>query len=73
MSTMARHRAWQGPALFSFGFRPFFLGAGLWAAMSMVLWIAMISGFLSVPTRFTLVDWHAHAAHAGIFFIAVQG
>lgn len=73
MSTMARHRAWQGPALFSFGFRPFFLGAGLWAAMSMVLWIAMISGFLSVPTRFTLVDWHAHEFLFGYLGAVVAG
>ncbi|MEM1315429.1 MAG: NnrS family protein, partial [Pseudomonadota bacterium] len=29
---------------FSGGFRPFFLGAALWAAGSMALWIAMLAG-----------------------------
>lgn len=60
MRTMDRHRAWTGPALFSFGFRPFFLGAGIWAALTMALWIAMLSGLLDLPTRFDPVAWHAH-------------
>jgi len=30
-------RAWHGPALFSYGFRPFFLGVGVWAVVAMVL------------------------------------
>lgn len=53
-------RAWQGPALFSFGFRPFFLFAALWAAFAMVLWITALSGTLDLPTRFDPVSWHAH-------------
>lgn len=53
-------RAWQGPALFSFGFRPFFLFAALWAAFAMVLWIIALSGTLDLPTRFDPVSWHAH-------------
>ena len=60
MSTMDRHRAWEGPALFSFGFRPFFLGAGIWATVTMALWIAVLSGRLILPTRLHPVDWHAH-------------
>ena len=30
-------RAWQGPALFSFGFRPFFLFGAAWVALAMFL------------------------------------
>ncbi|WP_158453411.1 integrase core domain-containing protein [Rubellimicrobium thermophilum] len=30
-------RAWTGPAILGFGFRPFFLAAGLWAALAMAL------------------------------------
>ena len=38
MTTTAQQvRAWKGPAVLSFGFRPFFLGGALWAAISMVL------------------------------------
>ena len=31
-------RAWRGAAVLSRGFRPFFLGAGVWAAVGMTLW-----------------------------------
>ena len=53
-------RAWQGPALFSFGFRPFFLFGALWAALAMLLWLPALSGALELPTRFDPVSWHAH-------------
>jgi uncharacterized protein involved in response to NO len=53
-------RAWQGPALFSFGFRPFFLFGALWVALAMLLWLPALSGAISLPTRFDPVSWHAH-------------
>ncbi|WP_417526149.1 NnrS family protein [Marinovum sp.] len=53
-------RAWQGAALFSFGFRPFFLFGTLWAGFAMGLWIAVITGGHVLPTRFDPVAWHAH-------------
>lgn len=53
-------RAWQGPAILSFGFRPFFLFGALWAALAMVLWMLMLTGSLELPTRFDPVSWHAH-------------
>ena len=59
-SSAEQMRAWQGPALFGFGFRPFFLFGALWAAMAMVLWIMALSGALDLPTRFDPVSWHAH-------------
>ena len=60
MGTAAQMRAWTGPAILSFGFRPFFLGGALWAVAAMVLWILMLSGQLALPTRFDPVSWHAH-------------
>ncbi|PWR03352.1 short-chain dehydrogenase [Meridianimarinicoccus roseus] len=53
-------RAWKGPALFSFGFRPFFFFGALWVALAMLLWLPALSGALSLPTRFDPVSWHAH-------------
>ena len=73
MSTTAeRMRAWRGPAILSFGFRPFFLGAGLWAALGMALWIPMLSGALELPTRFDAVSWHAHAFLFGRSYFSVM-
>jgi len=53
-------RAWQGPALFSFGFRPFFLFGAAWAMVAMLLWLPALAGALSLPSRFDPVSWHAH-------------
>lgn len=53
-------RAWAGPALFSFGFRPFFLFGAAWALLAMVLWLPALSGALDLPTRLDAVAWHAH-------------
>lgn len=55
-----RQRTYSGPALFSVGFRPFFLLAGIWAALAMGLWIAMLAGRISLPSVFDPVAWHAH-------------
>lgn len=71
--TMERHRAWQGPAVLSFGFRPFFLLGAIWAAAAMVLWIAMLTGRLALPTAFDLVSWHAHEFLFGYLGAIIAG
>lgn len=53
-------RAWAGPALFSFGFRPFFLFGAAWAVLAMLLWLPALAGALALPSRFDPVSWHAH-------------
>jgi uncharacterized protein involved in response to NO len=53
-------RDYRGPALFSFGFRPFFLFAALWAAVTVPLWVTA-SVFAATPPRIVLTqDWHVH-------------
>jgi len=59
-TTSDRMRAWTGPALFSHGFRPFFLGVGVWAVLSACLWLALLPAVLALPTRLDPVSWHAH-------------
>ena len=58
-------RAWDGPAILSYGFRPFFLVGAVWAVLSMALWLAMLSGGLDLPTAFDPITWHAHEAMFG--------
>ncbi|MDR6756287.1 uncharacterized protein involved in response to NO [Mycoplana sp. BE70] len=48
-----------GPVLFSYGFRPFFLGGALWAFAAMALWIAALSG-LDFAWKYGVSHWHAH-------------
>src|SRR3546814_19748529 len=72
-TTMERHRAWRGPAVLSFGFRPFFLLGALWAALAMALWVAMLTGKLALPTTFDPVTWHAHEFLFGYLGAIIDG
>lgn len=72
-TTAEQMRAWSGPALLTFGFRPFFLGAALWAAGAMTVWILMLSGQVMLPTRFDPVTWHAHEFLFGYLGAVVAG
>lgn len=60
MATAAQRRQYVGPALFSFGFRPFFLGGAIWAALAVLVWIPAYFGEIALPTAFGPLDWHIH-------------
>ena len=68
-----RYRPFDGPALLRQGFRPFFLGAGVWALAAMVLWIAILQGAVSLPTAFDPVAWHVHEMLFGFVIAAIAG
>src|SRR3546814_15872361 len=53
-TAVPRYRSHAGPALFRQGFRPFFLAAGLWAAVAVPLWLTVFHGGLTVPTAFEI-------------------
>ncbi len=72
-TTTERMRAWTGPAILSFGFRPFFLFAGIWAALAMVLWLGMLTGGLELPTAFDPISWHAHEMIFGYLLAVIAG
>jgi uncharacterized protein involved in response to NO len=67
--------------LLTYGFRPFFLGGAIWSLSAMPLWIATVTGKLSVATSYGAVSWHAHeflfgyvgAIIAGFLLTAVPG
>jgi uncharacterized protein involved in response to NO len=50
----------SGPVLFSYGFRPFFLAAAVWAIVSIDLWAAFLSFGTPVATEYGTLYWHAH-------------
>ncbi len=72
-TTSEQMRSWTGPAIFSFGFRPFFLLAGIWAALAMVLWIAQLTGHGILFTAFDPVSWHAHEMLFGYLGAVLAG
>jgi uncharacterized protein involved in response to NO len=72
-AALQRRRDYAGPALFAYGFRPFFLAAGLWAAFGILLWLPQYFGLLTVPTAFGPLDWHIHEMLYGYVAAAVAG
>lgn len=59
--------------LFSLGFRPFFLGAGVYAAWSLIAWLSVYLGGVSIPHIWDDgMVWHAHEMIYG-FTAAVIG
>ena len=60
MAPIPRLRAYQGPALFSYGFRPFFLLGAIYAGGAVLLWLPVLYGQLSMVTALAPRDWHAH-------------
>lgn len=72
-TTTEQMRAWTGPAILTFGFRPFFFGAAVWAVLAMILWVPMLSGHLMLPTAFDPVSWHAHEFLFGYLGAVVAG
>ncbi len=72
-STAEQMRAWTGPAILTYGFRPFFFGAAFWAALAMALWVPMLSGHVALPTAFDPVSWHAHAFLYGYLGAVIAG
>lgn len=74
MTTTAQQvRAYSGPAILSYGFRPFFLSAGIWAAFAMAVWLPMLAGRLELPTAFGPIEWHAHELLYGFVPAAIAG
>lgn len=65
--------ATTGPAVLSYGFRPFFLLAGLAALFDMVLWIGALSGLWDVGGTAGPIAWHAHEMLFGYASAALCG
>jgi uncharacterized protein involved in response to NO len=58
MPSAAARRLYTGPAVLSFGFRPFFLGAALWAVIAAPLWLWVHLAGDDWPAIDR--DWHVH-------------
>jgi uncharacterized protein involved in response to NO len=73
MPPIPRTKPYDGPALFSYGFRPFFLGASLFAGIAVVLWLPAYFGELTLPTAYPSLYWHIHEMIYGYGAAAVAG
>lgn len=55
-----KRRAYAGPAIFSFGFRPFFFAAALFAGLAVPLWLAAMAHATPLGPGGDGAAWHAH-------------
>ena len=73
VTTVERMQTYDGPAILSYGFRPFFLLGAVWAALAVAVWLPMLAGSLELPTAFAPVDWHVHELLYGYLPAVVAG
>lgn len=79
MTTKPTPAPYGGPAVFSYGFRPLFMGAGIFAVLIVPLWMAIWSGQIALGGPLSPLDWHIHemlfgctsAVIAGFLFTAI--
>jgi uncharacterized protein involved in response to NO len=72
-------RDYAGPALLADGLRPFFLAAGIWGALTILFWLPLSMGAMTVDSVFSPADWQIHemlygyaaAAMAGVLLTAI--
>lgn len=72
-TTSEQRRAWRGPWVLSYGFRPFFFGAGVLAALLLVVWVPWYLGFIAPRSAFSPIDWHVHELLFGYVPAVVAG
>lgn len=77
LTTIADHAAKPAPgtglALFSAGFRPFFLLSALWSALALPVWLSVYTGQAVLPSALAPVVWHVHEMIYGYALATVAG
>jgi uncharacterized protein involved in response to NO len=66
-------KPYTGPALFSYGFRPFFLLAALFALLAIPVWLMLRAGDLTLQGPFAPRDWHLHEMLFGYTSAVIVG
>jgi uncharacterized protein involved in response to NO len=72
-SPRPKRKEYSGPAILALGFRPFFLAAGLWAPIGLILSLAMMAGLIPTPAPFDPLSWHIHEMMFGYVIAAIAG
>ena len=69
----AERHGYQGPAFFSYGFRPFFLGAALFAGVAIPVWILILAGVGDSASLSAARNWHVHEMVFGFLPAVITG
>jgi uncharacterized protein involved in response to NO len=73
MAGIPRLRDYRGPALLSYGFRPFFLLGAIYSGLAIVVWVLMVQGQVELTSVFVPRDWHVHEMLYGFVPAIVTG
>ena len=63
----------EGLVFFSYGFRPFFLGAALFAGLAIPAWIVILTGTGNSAVLSAARDWHVHEMIFGFLPAVITG
>src|SRR5689334_3971068 len=71
--SIPRLRSYGGPALLSYGFRPFFWLGAIYAACAVAAWLMVFGGHIQLDTSFAPQDWHVHEMLFGYVAAVIAG
>jgi uncharacterized protein involved in response to NO len=73
MTAIPRRQSYDGPPLFSNGFRPFFLLGSIYAGLAILVWMPVFMGEFSLTAAFAPRDWHVHEMLYGYLPAVITG
>jgi len=73
MAQIPRLRPYSGPALLSYGFRPFFLLGAIYAGLEVLAWLPIFHGELPFTAAISILDWHVHEMLFGYVAAIITG
>jgi uncharacterized protein involved in response to NO len=73
MTPIPRLRQYDGPAILSYGFRPFFLFGAIYAGVAVLAWLPVYFGEIALPIALAPRDWHVHEMLFGWLPAVVTG
>lgn len=63
----------RGLPLLRLGFRPFYLGAAVYAVIAVPVWLAVLLGWIVLPRTASPLQWHAHEMLFGFASAVIVG
>ena len=64
---------YEGPAILSYGFRPFFLSASFFAGLAVPLWVLLYANGISPAFLYPPREWHVHEMLFGFLPAVIAG
>jgi uncharacterized protein involved in response to NO len=73
VAPIPRPRQYDGPAILSYGFRPFFLFGAIYSGVAVLIWLPVFFGEIVLPAALAPGDWHFHEMLYGYLSAVMTG